>query len=238
MSYKKIYGMAVGAVLGCLLALPVSAAAREAGKACSLRIVLGGLQTENASPGGVEFRLWKVGTVDENGIPVIDEEYGKTEYPRSSEEQGKTAGAIAAGLTGEADRTGKTDARGEVIFGELEQGVYLVQAAEKNPYGVMDPYLIHLPYWDELAGAGGDWVYAAKSEPKASPYPPKKPEKPNKPGKPSGQEGTSEKHASTAQTGDDRTSIGIYLFLLAGSAAGGAFLLRKKERQESTYEEE
>lgn len=199
-----------------------------------LTITLHSLQTEGSQRKGVKFRIWSVGTVNSYGEPQFDESYGLGEYPESGEELDRAARKLAAKVTGDPLAEGSTDTAGSVSFSDLAAGIYLVTAAEGNPYGKIAPFLVHLPAWDSEKNGTGAFEWEIQAEPKASPYPPKpeqpekpdkpeKPEKPNKPDKP--------KKPGLVQTGDAAEQE-LYSALLAGSIfLCGAVLYGEKRRK-------
>lgn len=137
----------------------------------SIQITLRELDAENSAAEGVEFSLWKVGSVDAYGTPHLEEEWGIKEYPQDSESLDKAAHYISSLRLGEPEQRGKTDSGGQILFPELDPGIYLIKADAGNPYGKLSPFLVQLPYWEEVNGQMEGPVYAVKMEPKASPYP-------------------------------------------------------------------
>lgn len=220
--YRRYLWMIAAAGLFLAAVFPAEAYAPE--KTGSVRIALSDLEVKHSSREGVEFRLWSVGAVDENGTPLIDEAYGIEKYPTTGEELSSAAKKLSGKVSGTPYRTGRTNAQGVVSFTEVERGVYLVQAAEKNGYGVVAPFLLHLPYWDEEESV---FVYEAEAEPKASPNEPKKPEKPKEPGKP----GRPDK-APRVQTGDTALPERYTGMLLLSTGALLGLSIRKKRPEE------
>lgn len=172
MKGKKLC-MAVLTFVLMLTALPVSAAAGRAAaeKTGSIQIILKDLHSQRSVTEGVKFRLWKVGTVDEKGAPAFERRYGIEAYPETGEELVETVEKLEGEVCGEPDRLEETDAQGTTSFCELERGIYLIRAEEDNPYGLIAPSLISLPYWNGMEGMKGAWVYEAEIRPKALPHP-------------------------------------------------------------------
>lgn len=224
---KKKLSIVAAAVLLLLQAVPVHASNGEVDSSVkgSIRITLYDLEVEKSSCAGVEFSVWKTGTVDEHGKPHFAEAYGIKDYPQSGEELDKAAKKLAAQMKGEPMLKVKTDQNGTVLIRDVEAGVYLVTAAEKNPYGKIAPFLLHLPYWESTEGENGTFVYDVQVEPKASPYPEEKPETP-KPDDPRPQEPSPEP-PSNIPTGDTARP-GFYLALLLLSITGIIIVSSKK----------
>lgn len=197
----------------------------------TIRLILKDLETENSSGEGVEFGLWKVGTVNENGTPQIDEEYGVGEYPQDSRSLDEAARKMAHMLKEgqkEADRKAATGQGGSLLLDQVEPGVYLLQAGENNPYGMISPFLVQLPYWEEIEGQMEGPVYEVTVEPKASPYP-------AKPGETPEPDGT----GPAAKTGDETSPAGYFLILAVTVLALGAIVvLKRKEFREEKEEGE
>lgn len=221
---------AVTLLLAILNVLPVSASEEIGQKqeTGSISLILKNLEAENSATEGVEFCLWKVGTVNEHGTPVIDENYGIPEYPQDSQSLDEAAEKIADMVlteSGQPDRIGITNQTGQVIFEEVQTGVYLICAEEDNPYGRIAPFLVQLPYWEEVEGQMEGPIYEVVSEPKASPYPEEEPEEP-----------APDKETSV-QTGDD-TQTGVRALIPAGAAVvAGAILFMRRRRKEEGADE-
>lgn len=191
---RKCGQILAAAFLAAAMALPVSAS----GETGSVRVALRDLGTGSSIREGVEFHLWKVGTVTEDSVPVIDEAYGIPEYPGTGQEVEEALEQIQDLLQGEPEQTGRTGPDGVLSFEAVEPGVYLLEAGEENPYGVIAPALIHLPYWEEVQGELEGPVYEVTIEPKASPYP----EKPETESVPTDAPETDITEDTAVQTGD------------------------------------
>ena len=161
-----------------LVSLPARASeGGEGNSSGSVRIHLKDLESAGSERSGVEFGLWRVGDVDEYGTPKIWEQYGIGEYPQDSASMQEAADKLEGmAADRQADLSGVTDQNGEVLFDRVAQGVYLICAAEGNPYGEISPFLVQLPYWEEVGGQMTGPIYQVEAEPKASPYPPEEPD--------------------------------------------------------------
>ena len=244
MKKRNCRGAALLLALLFLCVQPVKAEELDTDRTGSIRIELRTME-EPSKREGVELQIWKVGEVDPYGKPIFDPTYLQKDYPQDSASLDAAAKELAGKMTGEPKLQKKTDAAGVAEFGKVSAGIYLVCADKDNPYGIVSPFLIHLPWWEE---AEQKFVYEVKAEPKASPEEPDEPEKPDKPDKPddddSDEPGTPSQppeQIRSAQTGDD-TPIGYYTGLLTASLAaiGGSgiwlWMRRKRERQETEHE--
>ena len=60
----------------------------------------------------------------------------------------------------------QTDVTGKVVFEQLEEGIYFIQAEKSNEYDLITPMLVALPSWDETEGK---MSYEIKVSPKHVP---------------------------------------------------------------------
>lgn len=206
--------LCVSGVLALAEARQVSAAEQQ-GKVI---ITLKEMEAENSAREGVEFYLWKVGTASESEAPQFDEKWGISEYPRDSASLDEAAEQISDQIEETPERTGKTDGSGQLVFEDLEQGIYLIQVAEDNPYGKISPFLIWLPYWEEVDGELSDPLYEVTAEPKASPWP-------------------EEPKAQIAQEGDnvktgDSEEPAVWVALAMGAVLAAGIMITGRKRAE------
>lgn len=108
---------------------------------------------------------------------------------------------------------GKTDANGDLLFANLQVGVYLIRAEAKETFDEIAPALIAIPTWNEESGT---MQYEVNLEPKHTP-------RPDVPGKP-----------DAPQTGlQDHTRQ--YVLLAIGCFAGAVVLMaagrKRKDRR-------
>ena len=134
---------------------------------------------------GMEFRVYKIASVDENvNFEFVDAVAG---YGVAMPNDQAGYRALAETLSGYFARDGvtptavaKTDVNGKANFGELEKGLYLVLAdrytdpKDKMTY-IASPSLVALPNSTD----GNSWIYDVTISPKYTSYPPI----PNTPGK-------------------------------------------------------
>lgn len=145
------------------------------------------------------------------------------------------AARVLEEMTASANLSGsqvKTDSAGKAVFEALDQGVYLITQKDTANYGIVEPFLVFLPYTLE----GTQWVYDVSAqvkgeaiEPESTPTPtPEEEEEDVPPKKPS--------ENQPAETGD--SSNVIFMIWLAVAAGGICFmagiklLTRKRDAQE------
>ena len=186
---RNLFCMAAAFVLALVMTMSVHASAEEQTDKGSIRIVLKDLETEGSDRAGVTFRLWKVGTADTDSVPSLDRQYGINEYPQDSESLDKTAGQLADLVEESPNRTGTTGTDGRFEFTDMESGIYLICAEEPNSYGTISPFLVQIPYYEEVAGQMEGPVWQVTAEPKAS----VDTEEQQEPGKPGPEESEPEK---------------------------------------------
>lgn len=208
----------------------------------SIQIELEDMQIEQSDREGVSFRLYCVGSLEEDDTPVLDPVYGIDHYPATSEELDEDAKKIVELVQGEPLMEGKTNAEGSLLFSDLERGVYLLVPSSDNPYGNICPIILQLPYYIyESNGLTGQPIDHAVIYPKADPPEPLEPQNPSDPSKPnhsqpagsgSQAEASEVGAASSAKTGD---SARIYMYAGLGivSLFGIALIIRKKKEKRS-----
>lgn len=228
------------AVCGVLLTFGITAAAYAASG--SIAVSLKDLDSSGSDRAGVEVQMYRVGDVDTDHRPVLDARYGIGEYPQDGGTLDAAAAKIAGQITEPPARTGKTDAQGSIRFNRMEDGVYLITIPEDNHYGTVSPFLVQLPYYEEVNGVMEGPIYEVEAQPKASPYEPEEPEKPVPPDKPvkpdrptkpdkpvKPQDGQPSRPA--AKTGDTNETAGYAL--MAGLAITGILYIRIRRRREA-----
>lgn len=127
-----------------------------------IRIALTNLGT---SVSGVTFKLYRVGTV-ESGVPKLDTQYGYSFYPETGEALDNLAKDLSTKVTAVESYVGVVDAQGKLEIAGIADGVYLVQAQGTDTYGKISPFVLNLPYMDDISHA---LTWVADIEPKASP---------------------------------------------------------------------
>lgn len=216
-------------VLMAACVLGISAGERTAAAGTGeIRVQLKDLQTQLSEREGVPVEGYQVGTVDAFGKPILEERYGIGDYPQDSASLDQAAEKIAGMLEGEPLLEGKTDQGGTVAF-SVEEGVYLIRVKGEAGYGTVKPFLINLPYYEEVNGELRGPLYEVEAEPKASPseavVTPKPTEapKPTVTPKPTGTPG------GGAETGED-SGIAWYsvLAVLALLGSGTAWYRRRR----------
>lgn len=245
--FRRLLKPAVLCLLGAALLVHADVGVRAAEPAGEIHLVLRDLKASGSVKEGVKVSLYQVGTVSEHGKPEFYDRYPLGDYPQDGEALDHAAEQLTGLLNtpgGEESplAEGETDAAGELRFQRLEQGIYLVKVEEKNPYGNVKPFLVNLPYYEELGGKLEGPVYQVRTEPKASPYP--APEKPKHddddedgehgetPPEPS--PGSVPNPLQSPRTGDETEILGWILGALAGAAGLTAVaVMRRKRRRRS-----
>lgn len=206
-----------------LISAPPAFAAEQEGSVC---IELPDLESHNSQKKGVEFNFWKVGRVDENGLPVFDAVYEISSYPTTAAGLEEAAKLAAKKVEGQPLITIWTDADGRACSEHMDRGLYLIMAAKENPYGQVSPFLVPIPYLDEKTGTV---FYEVTAEPKASPYEKERPEESDSSAPPD-----HSRPAGGAQTGDTAL-VERYIILTIISLAGILLFLaydREKKRKQ------
>lgn len=154
----------------------------------------------------VVFELYHVGKVDEKGAPVIDPIYGNYDSFEKAEEVETLVKELCGKVKKEPEYRGKTNNNGALMFSQLEEGVYLVIAKEMKNYGEIQPFLVMLPYYQEVHGKIEGPLYQIRIEPKASKTETEEPSKPNDP-----------KDPEDITHTNDSSGIERYMYMMAGS---------------------
>ena len=226
----------------------------------SIAIDLKDLPQAEVEKAGVTFTLYKVGTMSDDGRAKLYERYGMS-LPNTAEGLQKAAKELM-------ERSGKekvgkqvTDANGHLSFDDIGNGIYLLVPSDMESYGTIDPFIVTLPMYEEIANVIQGPSYYLQVEPKAlpneaeKPHPPVDPEHPNKPITPEQPEqpdiqpnkpGTStsttdkkeepKKEATSTQTGDT-TRKGLYVLFIMLSTLG-MFILYNKHKRGSELDDE
>ncbi len=240
-------------LLGAVLLAGAGGRVRAAEPAGEIHLSLRDLKASGSVREGVQVSLYQVGTVSEHGEPEFYARYQLGEYPQSAEGLDRAAEQLAESLKTPGREEGAlaegvTDAAGELRFQNLKRGIYLVEIKKENPYGCVKPFLINLPYYEEVGGELEGPVYQVRTEPKASPHP--------EPGKPdhgdddddddddddggnSGETspgtdgGSSPNGLSSPRTGDQTEMVRWILGALAGASGLTAIVViwRKRRRR-------
>lgn len=145
----------------------------------------GKLEEVKAKTGSISVKLTdeKTGTSKENveisclkvadvkgGEYVLDEVYSSLGVDLNNLQN---AGDLEKAATTLANKSGngtllKSDSNGNVSFGDLEVGVYLLTATKTTSYDDVTPVLISIPTWDETQG---EMIYDVSVTPKHTPKP-------------------------------------------------------------------
>lgn len=131
------------------------------------------------SVSGVNFSVYKVGTVDDvSNEPVFDEKYNIDKIPKTASETVAITKKLKKANKGAPVSMGKTSYDGVVNF-SVSTGIYYIEA-DKNNYGNIEPSLIWLPYTNaETSLLSYSVEVIPKSEPNKPDDPDKKPDIPS-----------------------------------------------------------
>lgn len=144
-----------------------AAGAYEPGRTGSIKIQLEDLGSNWEGSG---FAIYQVGKVvsgkqlmfeltddfKQTGIALNDLHYAA--------EQKEAAKACMASLPQTALSSASSNAQGNLTFPDLEQGVYLICQTERAEYGIVEPFLVFLPYMNET---NDGWTYDITTSPKS-----------------------------------------------------------------------
>lgn len=239
---KKLLLVATFLLAFMIFLVPIRAVESER---CIIKIHLEDLQVQSSNMNGVKFYVYKIGEIDKNGDAKIYPKYGYETYPQNAHELDLVAKMISKKLEDKPILSNSTDAKGEMELVLDEKGVYLLMADDDNAYGVISPFIVHLPYYQTIEDVQYGPLYTVDVEPKASPKPntpgesdgPNTPDKPNNPNNPNtpdtptgGDTPTDEKTpGKETQTGDSSNTY-LYLLLIVISGASMCIWKVKKGR--------
>ncbi|MDD3337249.1 MAG: hypothetical protein PHS82_00160 [Lachnospiraceae bacterium] len=218
-------GLALFCVI-CFMNCPVQASVGTG----EIQIKLKDLESAQSVQKDIEFQIYKVGTVNEDGVPQLNPEFVIQAYPQTSEELDAAAKSVSEAVTGEALKVEKTDANGILSFMGLGDGVYLVKSQKENAYGEVAPFLVHIPYYEEVNHIMTGPNYTVTAEPKASPITEKPKDPQKKPVSPTGTQNTPVK-LSTAKTGDSTEVAGTLFVMLCAAIVIVEIVTKKRDRR-------
>ena len=183
--------------------------------------------------------------------------------PDTAEELQKVAKELTQKTDKETIGKRTTDEKGYLSFTNIENGIYLLVPSDMESYGTIDPFIVTLPMYEEIANVIQGPSYYLQVEPKAlpneaeKPKPPVDPEHPNKPITPEHPEqpdiptqpnkpGTStsttdkkeepKKETTSTQTGDATHKDLYILFIMLYTL--GMFILYNKHKRGSELDDE
>lgn len=150
----------------------VSAGTYESGKRGSITLTLKEMVSEEESNllSGVELKLYKVGSVVSNGYvtfetdPVLKSTGVDLGNLDTADAAVKAAQILAATVESTSLPFGQavTDEKGMAVFGNLEQGMYLVVQGNPDSNAEVAPMLLSVPYTED----GANWIYDINAFPK------------------------------------------------------------------------
>lgn len=191
-----------------------------------IKIVLEPLDETQSKRDNVTFKLYRIGDVKE-GHPMIDSKYHIKCYPQTAEETESVSKTILKQLKDAPILTGKTDENGVLNFPDIVDGVYLIAAQNPNPYGVVTPTLLHLPYQEVVDDQISGILYEITVNPKATYVNPARPEHGDKDPN-SGNESFDKKPGDNVSTYDTSRKT-MYTFMMI-VAVGGIYVLYKRRK--------
>ena len=117
---------------------------------------------------GIVFGCTKIGEIENGGYKILPgyESAGidLNNIKTSLELERVSKHLEAFGVEPEQNR--QTDATGKVVFEQLDEGIYFIQAEKSNEYDLITPMIVALPSWDETEGK---MSYEIKVSPKHVP---------------------------------------------------------------------
>ena len=144
---KKLLLVATFLLAFMIFLVPIRAVESER---CIIKIHLEDLQVQSSNMNGVKFYVYKIGEIDKNGDAKIYPKYGYETYPQNAHELDLVAKMISKKLEDKPILSNSTDAKGEMELVLDEKGVYLLMADDDNAYGVISPFIVHLPYYQTI----------------------------------------------------------------------------------------
>ncbi len=160
-------------VLAAVAPTTAFAAGYDGGRAGSITVQLQDLETPMDR---VVFRCYRVADVlsgaslrwqTVSALEAYSMDFNGLKTARDYQE----AANFLEGVVEEAGLTpleAETDASGQAVFTGLAHGVYLLVQADTAAYGVVDAFLVSLPYVDDAASS---WTYDVRTEPKGEHLP-------------------------------------------------------------------
>ena len=206
-----------------------STAQDSTGNTASIHIKLKDVDTPMK---GVLFDIYKLADYNpEDGTFAYDEEWGVTSLPDTSSGLDKLAEKLSKNIKGSRADTCKTNKAGEASL-KTECGIYLLVPGETEKYGEVSPFILRLPYLEEVTGQETGWVYDTEVEPKVVP-PEKTPEPTKEPEseqpQPTQPPSSSVKGTDDVKTGD-YTNIAFLVLCLLLAGVNIGMITKKKEK--------
>ena len=131
----------------------------------------------NAEKAGVTFTLYKVGSMSDDGKAALYEKYDM-HLPDTAEGLQKVAKELTQKTDKETIGKRTTDEKGYLSFTNIENGIYLLVPSDMESYGTIDPFIVTLPMYEEIANVIQGPSYYLQVEPKALPNEAEKPHPP------------------------------------------------------------
>lgn len=168
MKKKKKWKKPMLTVLACIGCMEMSCMTAEAEAARgSVRVEFQDLECSNSSREDLPVVLCRIGKNDAEGRPVFESESLAVNDPEDVEEISDVAKKAMNMLNRLQAYETKTDTYGVAVFEDLEEGIYLVIVPDENQYGMVDPFLVTIPYYEETKEGKDGPRYDVIAAPKA-----------------------------------------------------------------------
>lgn len=126
-----------------------------------------GLKDIETPMDGVDFEIYQLASYDSSdGTFHYDPEWGISSIPDKSNELDKLAEELSKNIKTSSATLCTTDESGHA-FTDVNCGVYLIVPDKTEKYGEVSPFILRLPYLDEI-GNSYNWIYDANVEPKVT----------------------------------------------------------------------
>ena len=126
-----------------------------------------GLKDIETPMSGVDFEIYQLASYDSSdGTFHYVPEWNISSIPEQSDELDKYAEELSKNIKTPSVALCTTDESGHA-FTDIDCGVYLLIPSKTEKYGDVSPFILRLPYLDEIGGSY-NWVYDADVEPKVT----------------------------------------------------------------------
>lgn len=168
MKKKKKWKKPVLNVLVCAGCIGLSCMTAEASKG-SIRIEFRNLEYADSCRADLKVLLYRIGRTGADGLPVFEPESLTVNDPGDREEVADTAKKAISQTERLQKSEVTTDSQGVAVFEDLQEGIYLVMVPNENSYGIVDPFLVTIPYYEETDEGIKGPLYEVIAAPKAVP---------------------------------------------------------------------
>lgn len=168
MKKKKKWKKPVLNVLVCAGCIGLSCMTAEASEG-SIRIEFRNLEYADSCRADLKVLLYRIGRTGADGLPVFEPESLTVNDPGDREEVADTAKKAISQTERLQKSEVTTDSQGVAVFEDLQEGIYLVMVPNENSYGIVDPFLVTIPYYEETDEGIKGPLYEVIAAPKAVP---------------------------------------------------------------------